>query len=78
MLLNVERGTIQQATIYTDMLDPLPIERFAEALHGLQYHPGSNIVSFQPGNSGVVSMPCYQPGKRDSRAVWGRAKITNS
>jgi len=41
VLLNVERGTIKQATIYTDMLDPLPMERFAEALHGLQYQPAS-------------------------------------
>jgi len=41
ILLNVEQGTVQQATVYTDMLDPLPMELFSEALHGMQYHPDS-------------------------------------
>ena len=40
-LLNVKNGTIEQASVYTDMLDPLPLERFAEALAGVQYHADS-------------------------------------
>ena len=40
-LLNVSNGTIQQATVYTDMLDPVPLERFSAALPGVQYHAKS-------------------------------------
>ena len=40
-LLNVKKGTIQQAAVYTDMLDPLPLERFSAALPGVQYRSES-------------------------------------
>jgi len=58
VLLNVERGTVQQATVYTDMLDPLPMERFAESLHGIQYHPKSLSECIDKLR---VSHPEYQP-----------------
>ncbi len=41
VLLNVKRGMIEQAKVYTDMLDPQPMEHLAAALLGLQYHPAS-------------------------------------
>lgn len=37
--LEVEKGVIQQATIFGDMLDPHPMERLAAKLHGLPYKP---------------------------------------
>lgn len=37
VLLDVQSGIIQQATIYTDALDPAPLETLAERLHHLPY-----------------------------------------
>lgn len=36
--LEVEKGVIQQATIFSDMLDPQPMEQLAKKLHGLSYN----------------------------------------
>ncbi len=39
ILLNVLKGKVQEAKIYTDMLDPLPLEALAAALKGIPYRP---------------------------------------
>lgn len=37
LLLDVQTGIIQQATVYSDALDPAPLEKLASQLHGLPY-----------------------------------------
>lgn len=41
ILLNVVKGKIKDAKIFTDMLDPTPMEELAHLLQGIQYHPES-------------------------------------
>lgn len=43
ILLDVEKGVIKQATVYTDMLDPAPLENLAPRLEGLHYN-AANVV----------------------------------
>ncbi len=44
VLLNVVKGKIKEANTFTDMLDPLPIEKLAEELKGIQYRPDSIVT----------------------------------
>ena len=39
VLLNVVKGNVLEAKIYTDMLDPAPMESLAKGLQGIQYRP---------------------------------------
>lgn len=39
--LEVEKGVIQQATVFGDMLDPYPMELFTDRLRGLPYQPAA-------------------------------------
>ncbi|SBS25242.1 Lipoate-protein ligase A [Marinomonas aquimarina] len=43
LLLDVEKGVIKQATVYTDMLEPAPLENLAPRLQGLHYNV-ANVV----------------------------------
>lgn len=36
--LDIERGTIQQATVFSDMLEPYPMEQLAQQLTGVAYN----------------------------------------
>lgn len=39
LLLDVEKGVIKHASIYTDALDPQPLEQLADSLTGVAYQP---------------------------------------
>ena len=43
ILLDVDKGTIKQANVYTDMLDPAPLESLSQRLEGLHYNV-ANVV----------------------------------
>lgn len=43
LLLDVEKGLINQATVFTDMLDPAPLENLVTRLKGLHYNV-ANVV----------------------------------
>ena len=58
ILLNIVKGKVKEAKIYTDMLDPLPMEKLEETLEGIQYHPDSITVTI---NELVTNHSKYQP-----------------
>lgn len=43
LLLDVEKGIIKHATVYTDMLDPAPLENLTRRLEGVHYNV-ANVV----------------------------------
>ncbi len=55
--LEVERGTIVQATIFSDMLDPYPMDQLALRLSGLTY----NKTALEPYLAQLMQeLPQYQ------------------
>lgn len=62
--LEVQQGTILQATIFSDMLDPYPIEQLAERLGGLPYHK-THVVSCI--GKLINALPQYQTQLDDFR-----------
>ncbi|WP_321394365.1 lipoate--protein ligase [uncultured Desulfuromusa sp.] len=69
-LLDVKNGTIQQAGVYTDMLDPLPLEHFSAALPGVQYHAESLSACTKELQQ---SYPQYQAQLEDIRQWFHKA-----
>lgn len=60
--LDVERGAIVQATIFSDMLDPYPMEQLAQRLGGLAY----NKIAIEPCLAELMSeLPQYQAQLED-------------
>ena len=58
ILLDVDKGTIKQANIYTDMLDPTPLESLSSKLQGLHYNV-ANVVDAV--DQVKLDFPNYEP-----------------
>ena len=57
LLLNVVNGTIENARLYTDMLDPLPLEKLADSLTETPYRAADIASTITSLNS---QLPHYQ------------------
>ena len=57
LLLNVVNGTIENARLYTDMLDPLPLEKLADSLTETPYRAADISATIASLNS---QLPHYQ------------------